>query len=150
VDYTDVDHARVFPGYLKDHIMRALSLASLRRLELGVLCFKNASVLESLLSESVGLKHLILDRIEFISTLYREDPVPGPPRVVLDSLRLIRMDVNSIGSILKNFTVVDIKHLRSFTCDSSDLNHILEANGGSIQELEILGLAHHPSSSFLN
>ncbi|KAJ7237582.1 hypothetical protein C8J57DRAFT_1322206 [Mycena rebaudengoi] len=133
------DTARIFPGYLKDHLMPALSLGCLRRLELGVLSFKNASVLESLLSESVGLKHLILDRIAFASVLYRGDTVPGPPRVVLDSLRLVRMDLKSTACILRTFAAVDIKHLRSFTCDGSDLNCILEANGGSIQELEIRG-----------
>ncbi|KAJ7237583.1 hypothetical protein C8J57DRAFT_125557 [Mycena rebaudengoi] len=137
---SDVGNAR-FPSFLKGHLMPALSLASLRHLELGVLCFENASVLESLLSESVGLEHLILDRIEFVNTLHREDLAPGPPRVrvVLNSLRLVRMDERAIRCILSTFTVVDIKHLRWFTCDKSDLNWMLEANGRSIQRLEILG-----------
>jgi hypothetical protein len=107
-------------------------------------------VLESLLSESVGLEHLILDRIEFVNALHREDPAPGPPRVVLNSLRLVGMDERAIRCILSTFTVVDIKHLRWFTCDKSDLNWMLEANGRSIQRLEILGSAHHPSSLFLD
>ncbi|KAJ7083257.1 hypothetical protein C8R44DRAFT_822618 [Mycena epipterygia] len=125
------------PIHLKDAFLAAFSLPSLRRLELRDHGFKNPQELESMLSSSVGLKELTLRSIQFTDLSL---PAPNDwlqaPRVVLDSLTVFAMPIGYIDAVLNTFTIVDITHLRSVSCDRHPKS-LLQANSHSIREFTL-------------
>ncbi|KAF7360120.1 Alpha-galactosidase [Mycena venus] len=128
-----------FPTYHRESFLAAFSLSSLRRLALRNHVFSDALELQSLLSNSIGLEELVLRSIEFTDTLV-SDPYtirPEPLRVVIRSLELLDMSVDHIDAVLNCFTVVDIRHLRSFCCDRY-YKALFAENARSIEKLTLI------------
>ncbi|KAJ7083256.1 hypothetical protein C8R44DRAFT_54888 [Mycena epipterygia] len=141
------------PIHLKDAFLAAFSLSSLRRLELRAHRFANPQELESILSDSVGLKELTLNNIQFTDISASAPKVRSQaPRVVLDSLTVFAMMTDEIDAVLNTFTAVDITHLRSVCCDRHHIS-LLRANAHSIQELKLVlkdNLAAIPHEAILD
>ncbi|KAJ7684294.1 hypothetical protein DFH06DRAFT_1288650 [Mycena polygramma] len=119
-----------------DACRRACSLPTVRRIELRCHIFANAMELEALLASSTSLRELLLEEISFKKKHVVR--VPSSRSISLDSLEISRMeDDGPVRCMLEAFTTIDIKHLRYLRLAHSALDTILEANAGSLQEVEI-------------
>ncbi|KAF7360109.1 hypothetical protein MVEN_00739300 [Mycena venus] len=137
-DYRRGNAIEPFPIYHRDSFLTVFSLPSLRRLALRNQKFSDALQLQSVLSNCAGLQDLVLHNISFDDI---SAAIPGtstePPRVALKSLEFISMETDHLDAIFDLFTIVDVKHLRSFCCDRYH-ERIFQANAHSIQELTLM------------
>ncbi|KAJ6472046.1 hypothetical protein C8R45DRAFT_1104255 [Mycena sanguinolenta] len=127
-----------FPPSLSN--VGAFSLKTLRRIELGNYLFKNASDLESLLSNAKCLKELPLTAMQFDKENISAVPartVQASDTVQLESVCLDSMYHRAITAMLDSFTVVDIRHLKSLSMNNAPTTALLQANTRSIQKLKI-------------
>ncbi|KAJ6579473.1 hypothetical protein DFH09DRAFT_1146758 [Mycena vulgaris] len=124
-----------FPIQLRNSIVALLATAPLRRLELRDHQFETWQDLQHMLSNSLGLKELMLSDIDFADITRRPSELhPEPPRIVLRSFEVFRMATDVVEAMLNTCTIVDITHLRSLSCDRYH-TPLLQANAHSIQEL---------------
>ncbi|KAJ7443873.1 hypothetical protein FB451DRAFT_1295277 [Mycena latifolia] len=124
-----------FPILLRQTFLAVFSMASLRCLELRNHQFEDPQDLENILSNSLGLKELVLFSIRFASIPPLPSEIrPDPPRVLLESLEVFQMLNDHVDAVLASFTVVDVTHLRFITCDRY-YRSLLHANAHSIQKL---------------
>ncbi|KAJ6583061.1 hypothetical protein DFH09DRAFT_1275428 [Mycena vulgaris] len=124
-----------FPIQLRDSFLAVFSTSSLRRLELRYHQFENTQHLQQTLSNSRGLKELILMDICF-ADLSSPPSEKRAPTVVLEYLEVVNIQQDTIEAILNSFTLVDITHLRSISCDRYHVS-LLQANAHSIQKLTL-------------
>ncbi|KAJ7770973.1 hypothetical protein DFH07DRAFT_237456 [Mycena maculata] len=132
----------------RDAFLQAFSIPSLRCLELRNLKFADASELDSILGNSVGLKELMLRKIQFANDSSRAS-TPGPSRVVLHCLEVFEVEATHVEALLAAFTAVDVTHLRSISCDGYSIS-LLQTNTLSLREFTLaikwrLGQTHIPA-----
>lgn len=132
-----------FPTYHRDSFLAAFSLSSLRRLALRDHIFPDALELQSLLINSTGLEELVLIDIQFTNTSASEPETrPESRRIVLRSLEFVGMPIDYMEAVLSSFSIVDIIHLRSLSCDRFHKPLFL-ANAHSMEKLELV-VNHRP------
>ncbi|KAJ7448036.1 hypothetical protein FB451DRAFT_1289642 [Mycena latifolia] len=118
----------------------ALALPSLRHIALWYFSFEDALELQTLLSESTGLKTLVLNSTTFGTTKPpgRLETTPKmSPRVVLDSLELYFMDAADVQAILDSFTTVDLTRLGSLYLRDTPISSLFNMTMSSIQHLTV-------------
>jgi hypothetical protein len=100
------------PDLLKTSLHAAFSLHCLRSLCLASLNFADVSELELLLSHAIGLKALILDRVNFGDSfaVRRLDFLCEPHPIILESPTLDSFD--AVDAMVSSFRIVDIQHLQ--------------------------------------
>jgi hypothetical protein len=125
-----------FPLVLRDSFAPALSLPSLQLIELKDHCFDSVTDLQALLCNSLALKSLILCTITFKEISPLQPVVSRPPRIVLNSLRLIGLKRVDIEELVRSFTTVDITHLHSLHLEECTGTSIVRANP-SLREIKI-------------
>ncbi|KAJ7697654.1 hypothetical protein B0H17DRAFT_1177604 [Mycena rosella] len=132
-----------FSVYLRDSFHAVFATTTLRRIELRSHSFDGPQELQRILSNSLSLTELVLDEICFEHVALRStEKHPGSPRTVLQSLGVFRMLPDVVDAVLDAFIAIDIKHLRSISCDRYQ-NSLLQANTYSIQEHTLI-VANNP------
>ncbi|KAJ7432191.1 hypothetical protein B0H11DRAFT_2127344 [Mycena galericulata] len=137
VNHTWVAH----PAPLKAALSAALSCPTLRRVNMMGYHFHHARELHNLLRNTVSLKHLALEYIEFEDhdeSITSEAATPPASKIFVDSLKLKGLLLENIHSIMAAFTTVDIRHLRSLQLWDTPMTSILRANAATLQAVEIL------------
>lgn len=127
------------------------SLPSLKRVELSNYYFDNPFELESLLRKGKSLKELTLRAISFASDEHGSGVTTDvrPSDVALEILILVRLDSETIQSMLNIFTAVDIRHVKWLSIFDSPLKHLLRANAPSVQKLKTgKTVLPHPRGSY--
>ncbi|KAJ7770977.1 hypothetical protein DFH07DRAFT_768381 [Mycena maculata] len=119
----------------RDAFLQAFSTTSLRRLELRNHKFTDASELDSILGNSVGLKELMLYKIQFVNDLSRASTTERS-RVVLHTLEVFDMQENHVEAVITAFTAVDVTHIHSISCDRYHIP-LLQVNALSMRELSL-------------
>ncbi|KAJ7772869.1 hypothetical protein DFH07DRAFT_801763 [Mycena maculata] len=143
-DYAQWRETVPFPAHGKDAFLAVFSLASLQRLELRNHQFSDALELDAILSNSLGLKELLLAGIRFTGGSPR--PSEKPARVVLRSLELLGMQDGQCEAMMSGFGAVDVTHLRSISLTGYSRS-LLHANSLSLEELTLVG-QYSPGRSF--
>ncbi|KAJ6583036.1 hypothetical protein DFH09DRAFT_1360314 [Mycena vulgaris] len=129
-----------YPAPLRAVFLAAFALPSIRHITLRNLHFAHAPQLQTVLSESAGLKTLVLGSDTFGIVELVESPQVYPevyPRVILDSLQIHFLDAAHVQAIMNSFTAVDITGLRSLYLHNTSAESLLKANAPSIQHLKL-------------
>ncbi|KAJ7697646.1 hypothetical protein B0H17DRAFT_355426 [Mycena rosella] len=127
-----------YPVPLQESFSAAFALASMHHITLWYFCFHDASELQTLLSESTGLKTLVLRSITFDSTeLPDETPPEVVPQVALDSLQMYFLDAAHVQAILGSFSTIDVTQLRSIYLHNTPMKSLLKLNAPSIRRVKI-------------
>ncbi|KAJ6487617.1 hypothetical protein C8R45DRAFT_993776 [Mycena sanguinolenta] len=137
-------------------------LPTLRCFQLIRYWFRNARELESLLKTSTSLRELKLKHVRFSgeeeSDLeVQNDHVPfehlngdsSSSVLALATLNLVAISSATLDSMLKYFTMVDIKHLKSLTLSDCPMTSLVRLNADSLRHLtiDIPVVFHHSDAS---
>ncbi|KAJ6538837.1 hypothetical protein DFH09DRAFT_1176365 [Mycena vulgaris] len=138
---TNLTRLEIYPGGegYPASLAAALALPYLRRIGLRNFHFDNAPELQTLLSGSRSLQTLVLDAISFGTNTKPtlQITAPASPRVVLDSLRIIKMDATQVQAVLDAFTVIDITRLRTLDLIVTPMKPLLKLNAPTLKHLKI-------------
>ncbi|KAJ7099911.1 hypothetical protein B0H15DRAFT_796652 [Mycena belliarum] len=137
----DVSLWATYPEPLRASFSAIFALPSIQHITLCYLWFEDASELQTLLSESTGLKTLGLCSVAFAALERGEGPKMPPavssPRVVLNSLQVYFLLAEHIEDIIQTFTTVDITRLRSLYLHNTPMKSLLKVAGPTIRDLKI-------------
>ncbi|KAJ7869588.1 hypothetical protein B0H14DRAFT_2727153 [Mycena olivaceomarginata] len=126
------------------------TLSSLRSLTLHGLRIKDALELESVLVRATALKELTLS-VRFVERGASVASHDARASVVLDSLKIVGMDIQDINEMVTSFIALDIKHLHSLDMQDSDGHMLLTTNSPTIKKLRLsLSFMSKPNWSELN
>ncbi|KAJ7099914.1 hypothetical protein B0H15DRAFT_818045 [Mycena belliarum] len=137
----DVSPWATYPEPLRASFSAIFARPCIHHITLWYLWFEDASELQRLLSESTGLKTLVLRSVAFGALERGEGPKMPPaassPRVVLHSLQVYFLLAEHIEDIVRTFTTVDITRLRSLYLHNTPMTSLLRVTAPTIRDLKI-------------
>ncbi|KAJ7766646.1 hypothetical protein B0H16DRAFT_1686927 [Mycena metata] len=137
-----------FPMHHRDSFVVVFSLSSLRSLALRDHRFTNPVALLSMLGESTGLEELVLQNIEFanLEVAARPKNPAAIPRLVLKSLKLIRMLTTSVDALLDASSPFNLSRLHSLCCDRYHPS-LFQATRSTVRDLTLIADSRYKSVS---
>ncbi|KAJ7465000.1 hypothetical protein B0H11DRAFT_2240422 [Mycena galericulata] len=131
------------PPTLFKALAATVTLPTLRCLDLNCMgmVFPDAAHLDSFLEQSVGLSHLKIERVAFVSHLHQKrNSTSTLPCVVLDALTLRNTNNADIQAVVHDLSAVDVGHLKQLSLHRIFLpgvQGLLRINAHSIQEVHV-------------
>ncbi|KAJ7449059.1 hypothetical protein B0H11DRAFT_335998 [Mycena galericulata] len=129
------------PPTLFKALATIVTLPTLRCLGLKCMVFPDSAHFDSFLEQSVGLSHLKIERVAFVSHRpQKSNSASTLPCVVLDALTLRDMSNPDIEAVMHDLSTVDVGHLKRLSLDCvwlASVQGLLRINAHSIQEVHV-------------